>query len=127
MHRREAMTPRLLFIGMLTLSFACACNSNTDSQPKDVQEGAALFISKNCVTCHGPEGEGGVAGPALKDLAEYYTVESLAEYLNDPDAAVQRDERLRERAEGYGALMPKYSYLPIEDRRKLAMYVLSLR
>jgi mono/diheme cytochrome c family protein len=122
------MTPRLLVAIMLTtLMLAGACKPNAEPQPKDVQEGAALFISKNCVTCHGPEGEGGIAGPALKDLSEYYTVESLAEYLNDPDAAMQRDERLRERAEGFGALMPKYSYLPLEERKKLAMYVLSLR
>jgi mono/diheme cytochrome c family protein len=122
------MTPRLFLAGILTIvTLAVACNPNAEPQPKDVQEGAALFISKNCVTCHGPEGAGGVAGPALMDLSEYYTVESLAEYLSDPDAAMQRDERLRERAEGFGALMPKYSYLPIEDRRKLAMYVLSLR
>ncbi len=118
--------PLRLLLPVLMLSMAVACNQNPEPQARDVQEGAALFVSRNCITCHGPEGEGGVAGPELTDLAEYYTVETMIEYLNDPDAAVQKDERLRERAEGFGALMPRYNYLPQNEREKLAIYVLSL-
>jgi mono/diheme cytochrome c family protein len=103
-----------------------ACDSRSGQGGADVQEGAALFISRNCITCHGAGGNGATAGPRLRDLSKHYTIESMIEYLKDPDAAMKRDERLRKRAEGFGALMPKYNYLPEDELKKLSVYVLSL-
>ncbi len=122
---KSAFIATILLICIVVFTIS-ACASKSEPQPRDVQQGAALFLSRNCVTCHGPEAEGQPTGPELRDLDEYYTVETLVEYLNDPDAVVARDQRLRKRAEGFGALMPRYNYLPQEELEKLAMYVLSL-
>jgi len=113
----------LLTLAVVALS---ACGGKSEPQARDVQEGAALFASRNCVTCHGAEAEGQPAGPELRGLDEFYTQEELVEYLKNPDAAMERDGRLRKRSEGFGALMPRYNYLPQKELEKLAIYVLSL-
>ncbi|GEM_PF-586992 len=121
-NNRGAMLSLFLLLALV----AAACGGKSESQSGQVQHGAELFISRNCVTCHGPGGEGRPTGPSLLGLAEHYDVDSMVEYLKNPDAVLQRDARLRERAEGIGALMPRYNYLPDEELRDIAAYVLSL-
>jgi mono/diheme cytochrome c family protein len=116
----------LLSLLVLFALGAAACGGKAGPQSGEVQRGAELFISRNCVTCHGAGGEGRPTGPSLLGLAEHYDVDGMVEYLKNPDAVLQRDARLRERAEGIGALMPRYNYLPDEELRDIATYVLSL-
>lgn len=113
---------------MLLLLFAAVgCGGNGVPDPALAAEGAVLFAGSKCGSCHGEDARGAIGGPSLHGIAEHYSVESMMTYLENPDVALEEDERLRERAEGYGAFMPRYDYLDEDTRRKLAHYVLSLQ
>jgi len=117
---------RIILLACVAIALCAACSTKREAKSNDAQKGAELYVSRNCITCHGPEGEGRPTGPELRGMGEYYTIESMVEYLKDPDAAIARDARLRERAQGIGTLMPKYDYLPPEELKAIAVYVLWL-
>lgn len=89
--------------------------------PALLARGKALF-TENCVSCHGPKGEGnGAAGGALKPPPRNFT---------QPTGWVvgyRIDEIYKTLQEGVkGSAMMAYTYLPKSDRMALVHYVRSL-
>ena len=78
-----------------------------------------------CSSCHGPTGAGGALAPPLEDLAAHWTREQLAEYVSNPRAWVERDERLQALKNRYSTEMPAVSASE-QDRLLLADRVLEL-
>lgn len=55
-----------------------------------VARGSALFESKGCVACHGPQAEGTDTAPTLIGVGTKYDQEYLARWLRDP-ASIKPD------------------------------------
>ena len=104
---------------------ACSSETQTAEAPRAKATGEMLFESQNCKTCHGSQGVGlpGM-GPKLQGVAELWTVETLSEYLADPEAYAQKDPRLAHDTK-YRMKMPKSGLRP-DARERLAEYVLGL-
>ncbi len=104
--------------------FLAACSEEpAHSGPPD---GAALFKQQNCVTCHGPDGDGTNLGPTLRGKKVFWTREKLAGYLSDPQSVIRGDERLETQAGKYMLPMVKFVGLTQEQRLALADFVLGL-
>jgi mono/diheme cytochrome c family protein len=86
-----------------------------------------LYLRGNCHSCHGPQLGGTQLGPALKDLREHWNLESLVEYLQNPQAVTDRTPRLRERRSLYPMRMPPAAQagLSREEIRTLAAWLLA--
>ena len=89
--------------------------------------GKELFSAKNCVMCHGDNGEGRSSAPALRMLKQYYTKNQLIEYLKDPNAYADKTPRLAERRGMYPRMMPSFKSSEAAELEQLAEYVLSLQ
>ena len=116
---------KLLQALALTALVACSAETETTDAPRSKATGEMLFESQNCQTCHGPRGVGlpGM-GPKLQGVAELWTVETMSEYLADPEAYAQKDPRLAHDSK-YRMKMPKSGLRP-DARQRLAEYVLGL-
>ncbi len=88
--------------------------------------GKELFSAKNCVMCHGENGEGRSSAPSLHGLRQYYTKEQLVEYFRDPSAYSDKTPRLAERRGMYPRMMPSFRNAEQSELEQLADYVLSL-
>ena len=90
--------------------------------PTDAQSGAELFVSQNCALCHGADGRSAFwrPGPDIVPALGMWTVDTLAEYLGDPEAWAARDPRLE------GGSMPSFDHLTGDERERLARWVLTL-
>ncbi|MEO0651221.1 MAG: c-type cytochrome [Planctomycetota bacterium] len=93
----------------------------------DLERAKELYESNNCWTCHGRDGVGAVGGPELEGLAAHWTREDLADFLKDPDAWVQKDERVAGLADQYPVKMVRpITPLAPNDRLRLADWLLTL-
>ena len=101
---------------------AAACSSGEPPGPPD---GAALYRRKGCITCHKDDGRGGPLAPPLRRAAEYWTRETLADYLADPARFVESDARLTSLKTQYNQQMPPAG-LGREQLLLLADHVLGL-
>lgn len=112
---------------LLGLASLAACSGETGGAepPRSQATGEMLYETQSCKTCHGSGGVGlpGM-GPKLQGIGELWTVETLAEYLADPEAYAQKDPRLAHDAK-YRMKMPK-SGLGQDALERLANHVLSL-
>lgn len=115
--------PRALALALFALG-AVACADEVE--PSGPPDGAQLFREQNCVQCHGPEGRGTNLGPALFDKKSFWTRQELAQYLTDPQARIQKDERLAKQADLYRLPMTKFVALSREQRLAIADHVLAL-
>ena len=98
------------------------CASGDDGPPPTVQTGAQLYESQNCALCHGEDGTSSWWRPGT-DLTAHldtWTVETLAEYIRDPDWAAVTIDRLTT------GNMAGFPHLDEASRRRLAEYVLTL-
>lgn len=87
----------------------------------------AAYAQAKCNGCHGAEGGGGMLGPTLKGLSEYWTVDDLTEFIANPAPFVADRPRLREMLEiDYKLPMTANATLTESERRALAEWVLSL-
>ena len=94
----------------------------------DLEAAAKLFIGgkASCATCHGKEGEGMMLGPEITGAAEFWTVDTLTAFLENPGRILGGDARLAEMASRYPSPMPAASSLSDAERRAVAEYVLTL-
>ena len=107
--------------GILALALlSCGGGSDGGERPR----GERLYATL-CVSCHGTTGAGGALAPPLEDLDAHWTRAQLAEYLSNPRAWVERDERLQALKARYSLEMPAVSS-PEQDRLLLADHVLAL-
>ena len=94
-------------IAVAALLAALACGGRSESQDPATRAGRELYRSLGCGGCHGPAREGRRAAPALQDLAQHWSEESLIAYLEDPDRIKAESPRLRMLAERYTVHMPR--------------------
>jgi mono/diheme cytochrome c family protein len=99
-------------IGSL-VAFALGCGAGQPTPPPGLDEvqlaGWQGYIDLNCASCHGDHREGQRSGPPLVGLSKHWTVDSLVDYLTDPDAVVRANPRLAYKAEKYAIGMPSAS------------------
>ncbi len=112
-------------LALLVAALAPSACSDPEPDPGP-PDGAALFRQQNCVQCHGAEGRGTNLGPALVDKKSFWTRETLAQYLTDPQARIQKDARLSKQADLYRLPMTKFVGLSLEQRLAIADHVLAL-
>jgi mono/diheme cytochrome c family protein len=92
--------------------------------PELLEKGKASF-AKNCVSCHGPKGEGnGMLSKSLKPPPRNLVTEPLKNGGEHP-AVEQVFETLKTGSKG--TAMVAFTGLPEEERWALAHYVISLR
>lgn len=89
----------------------------------DIRTGRDTVHGSFCVQCHGDDLNGTTTGPPLQNLARHWTEESLAEYLRDPSAAIEKNPRLQRLHDRYQTLMPTFD-MDEETRRGIARYLL---
>ncbi len=100
-------------------------DQETGSLVGDATRGKRLFQEHpvaSCVRCHQVQGQGGVVGPPLDDIAKRKDAAYIRESLIDPQAAI---------AEGYPAQvspMPPFGVLlPPQDVEDLIAYLMTLQ
>jgi high-affinity iron transporter len=89
-----------------------------------VEEGRALFKANGCANCHGPEGHGdGRLGPTLdRRPRDFRDIAAFKGGINESAIAATIAFGL-----GPGAgQMPQFAHLTEEERRSLALFVISL-
>lgn len=92
--------------------------------PELLEKGKASF-AKNCVSCHGPKGEGdGMLSKNLKPPPRNLVTEPLKNGGEHPDVQNVFDTL---RTGSKGTAMVAFTGLPEEERWALAHYVISLR
>lgn len=80
-----------------------------------------------CHGCHGAEGQGGMLGPTLMGIQEYWKEDELAAFIADPTQFVSKRPRLKEMLKtDYKMPMTTNSSLSEQERQALAQWVLSL-
>lgn len=117
-HRRALLTCALVLASVSS----GACSGPAVETPVPQQPGAVLYVTQRCALCHGDDGSSAFwrPGPDLLPNLDRWTVDSLADYLEDPAAVAADIDRLD------GEDMPAYPHLDEATRRRLAAYVLSL-
>jgi mono/diheme cytochrome c family protein len=110
--------------GVLALALL-SCGGSSDSGSGGGEARGKRLYTTLCISCHGPTGGGGALAPPLADLSSHWEREQLAEYLSDPRAWVEQDERLQGLKQRYSMEMPAVS-APEADRLLLADHVLRL-
>jgi len=113
--------PRLI---LLALFFATACSMRRPPPPG--ASGDVIYALQNCANCHGEQREGTRLGPALQSLSTDWTRARLAEYLADPRALVESDERLAALDREFSSDMGRYDNLSLDERLVLADWLLGL-
>lgn len=85
------------------------------------------YLQESCEICHGEQTEGvDGAGPALGDLAPYWSEERLVGYLEDPAAFREANPEFEDRrATVFDIEMPSFEHVPVEERRLLARWLLT--
>ena len=86
--------------------------------------GEVLFNKWICASCHGKDRAGKAGAPSLRDVAKYWTVDRLADYLVDPPKVIKSDPRLRAQAEKFAMNMPSFAAKPLDERKRLAEWLI---
>ncbi|GBD86723.1 cytochrome c [bacterium BMS3Abin03] len=103
---------------------------NTDV-PVDSEQGSTDYLSGEelfgvfeCVGCHGTDLKGTAKGPALSNLAQFWSKQKLISYLRNPDSFMG-SERFKKYREKYPAqIMPGFDNKDVKDLGKIADYLL---
>ena len=114
--------PLFLLVSALALG-STVCGGGTP-QPGRAEE---LFESEGCAVCHGAGGSGAPGtGPALRDLAPYWSEARLLDYLGNPPGFRERNPDFEDRRDaGYELEMPAFDHLSEDDLRLLARWLLT--
>lgn len=113
-----------LLLSLLALA-AFACSSPGPSDPATAR-GATVYRA-HCASCHGEERAGKRTAPALLGMAQHWTPERLAEYLQDPPGLASHDPRLLHLSGRYTLKMPPFPHLQAEEVRDLSTFLLGAR
>lgn len=108
-------------VSAVLLVFFAACS--VERTPTAVH-GRALYAENGCVNCHGANGKGD--GPVAKTLnppPRNFTDEAAYKFGRD-EASIAAT--LARGLEKEGAKMPAFAHLNDEERRSLALFVISL-
>lgn len=70
-------------------------------------DGRAVFLTVGCARCHGNDGTGESLGPPLEALSTKFTVKQMDQFLDNPIAYAEGDERLKKWRDEYFTPMPK--------------------
>jgi cytochrome c2 len=123
----------LAVVAIAVLFYGCPSGGGEESAGEspgpsaaELSRGATLYKDEGCPVCHGDSAEGvEQAGPALRELAPYWTVERLSTYLQDPTAFRQANPDFDGRREEQFMLeMPAYDALTAEQRQLLAGWLM---
>jgi cytochrome c553 len=86
-----------------------------------------LINKLGCVSCHGADLNGTKMGPDLHNLSQYWSRESLVNFLRNPSANLN-SSRLNEYKSKYpDVLMPSFENIDVKDLGKIAGYLLKQR
>ncbi|MDZ4758218.1 MAG: cytochrome c [Bacteroidota bacterium] len=107
------MKQYFIIIFLALMIFACGQNNNQTSRPETTisakkTDGKELFLMR-CTTCHGTDGNAGLAGSAKLGSSKY-TVDQIVNTIKNGQKA-----------------MPKVDLESEEEYQALADYVLTLR
>jgi mono/diheme cytochrome c family protein len=108
------------------LALALASCGDGASAKSGAGNGADLFASQGCTTCHGQDGAGTELGPTLQGKKSFWTREKISEYLRNPVAYAEKDARLSEQARRYTFPMQPFDKLTTDEMSALAEHVLAL-
>lgn len=108
-------------VGALAVMFLAACGAS--GPPPGTPE--ALYADLGCAKCHGDQRQGQRSGPALNNLADRWTEESLVTYFKNPKAVMEENPRLKYMAEEYPIEMPAFRDTSEEALQQLAQFILS--
>jgi len=56
--------------------------------PRDFDNGERMFAAASCLSCHGMQGKGGVAGPDLTAVGQRFTISDLLDSIIHPSKAI---------------------------------------
>jgi len=90
----------------------------------ELEQVAVLVEDNICAECHGENLEGTENGPALTDIAPYWTENKLEKYIYNPEFFMVSHPEVKRRNTGYEVDMPSHLDLTEEQRRLLARWVL---
>lgn len=110
----------ILFASLLTLA-ACSMRD----QPAIGASGEEIYRVSACASCHGENLEGLGIAPPLLGLSALWSRDELGAFLGDPDRFLEQVERLQQLDFDYSSSMPKYSNLSLDERDRLAGFLLS--
>lgn len=103
---------------------AAGCGADGPEPGGPVAVGREVYLSSQCVQCHGERREGTEFAPPLKGLDRHWREEDLAEYFLDPWSVIREDPRLGTLSERFPMVMPPFK-LEHGTRRDLARFLLS--
>lgn len=122
---------RIDVVGLVLLvAIGCRGGDTAEPAPAPPPTGTAsaetTYAAQACAMCHGEQAEGNANGPALQELAPYWTAERLVEYLRDPDAfrAAHADFDARRTTE-YAMIMPAYDHVDDAELEALARWLMA--
>jgi mono/diheme cytochrome c family protein len=115
----------LVVLFTLVLVLVGACSSR--QAPPPGATGDQIYALQNCAKCHGVDRYGNEKGPPLVNLERQWTRDTLADFLRDPKAVVEVDERLAAIKDQYPLGMGRYNKLSESQRLVLADWLLESR
>ncbi len=89
-----------------------------------VARGRLVWEAEECSACHGDNGAGTPIGPSLADIANHWQAESLAGFLEDPQARLEDNPRLRELTSIYDVDMPGVRQAGEQEVKDLVVFLL---
>jgi len=108
---------------MLVLLGLVACTMR--GQPEPGASGAEIFAVSGCIACHGEDRSGTGSGPNLQKLSEHWQSPLLASYLANPKDWIAKDQRLQELDNQFSSSMPSFDNLNLQERERLAHWLLT--
>jgi cytochrome c551/c552 len=111
-------------VAALALGWSCSSSEAPSAAAGNGAAGQQLYAAKGCSLCHGPEGQGSMLGPALKDLKSHWDRARLAAFIADPNAVLKEDARLAQQAAKYPQPMAPLLNTSESDRLALADWLL---
>lgn len=93
-------------------------------QPEPNASGGEIYAVSGCIACHGEDRMGTSRGPSLKGLQDHWANQDLAAYFASPSTWVEKDTRLQQLDETFGASMPAFNNLDQAERNRLAAWLM---
>ena len=122
MRNISSVLGRLVKSASISLMLLFAVTTTTQAQ--DAANGAALFKSNACQSCHSV-GKKGV-GPDLQGLADRREEEWIIKWIHNPQAMIDSgDEQAVALKAEYATMMAPYAHLSDDDIRDIIAYVQS--
>lgn len=99
-----------LFLGLFILSWGCQDNEGSGSAETELAQDGSSIFKKQCVTCHGLQGDMGAGGAA-----------------NLRQSQLSVEERIIVITKGRNAMQPYEAVLSADQIKEVAQYTMMLR